>query len=123
MRLSNLFNFVTVVFLVVSCGKSLPEFNNVDLKIWKEDKNGCLNKRVTIGESVKQQKEKLLSLTEKQIVELLGKPDQNELYKRNQKFYSYFISPSPECNQDVASSEILVIRFNAMGLAKEVNIE
>ena len=76
-----------------------------------------------MSESIKSQKEKLLSLSENQIVQLLGKPDQNELYKRNQKFYSYFISPSPECSPEITSSEILIIRFNAMGLAKEVNFE
>jgi hypothetical protein len=58
------------------------------------------------------------------VVELLGRPDQNELYTRNQKFYYYFIQPAPDCggSKDSISSR-LVIRFNAMGLAKEVSVE
>jgi hypothetical protein len=59
-----------------------------------------------------------------QIVKLLGKPDRNELFKRNQKFFLYFIDPAPECVPgDSAVVQKLVIRFNAMGLAKEVAIE
>jgi hypothetical protein len=70
------------------------------------------------------EKDKLLSLNEMQIVDLLGRADQNELLKRNQKFFSYFLTPGPDCNnQEDTTSIRLVIRFNAMGLAKEVTIE
>ena len=76
-----------------------------------------------MAESIQLQKDKLLALNERQVMKLLGKPDQNELYKRNQKFFSYFISPAPGCEASSESSKILVIRFNAMGLAKEVSVE
>jgi hypothetical protein len=59
-----------------------------------------------------------------QIVRLLGKPDRNELFTRNQKFFEYYLQPSPECNADSAGTAMkLVVRFNAMGLAKEVAVE
>lgn len=73
--------------------------------------------------SLKDQKEKLLGLNEKQLVKLLGRPDQNELYKRNQKFYTYYLTPGPECGTTITSSQILVVRFNAMGLANEVTLQ
>jgi outer membrane protein assembly factor BamE (lipoprotein component of BamABCDE complex) len=70
-----------------------------------------------------QQKEKLLALDQMQVVELLGRPDQNELSSRNQKFFYYFIEPGPDCQSSSgAEPERLAIRFNAMGLAKEVAI-
>jgi hypothetical protein len=68
------------------------------------------------------EKEKLLALDEMQIVSLLGRPDRNELYSSKQKFYYYFIEPSPDCGARDATAERLAIRFNAMGLAKEVAI-
>ncbi len=76
-------------------------------------------------ESIVAQREKLLALKELQIVDLLGKPDQNELSKRNQKFYYYFLQPAKECNtgDSTITPKRLAIRFNAMGLAKEVRIE
>ncbi len=112
-----------LLVLVIACGKPVPDLEGMDLQVWKEDKNACLNKRAPMQNAIRQQKEKLLALDEKKIISLLGKPDQNELYRRNQKFYSYFITPAPACDGAAATPLVLIIRFNAMGLAKEVVIE
>jgi hypothetical protein len=102
----------------------MPVLEGVDQKLWKDDRNGCGHKRSLMTAAVKSEKNKLLALDEMQIVSLLGNPDRNELFKRNQKFYYYFIEPSPDCNLDsVKHSLSLVIRFNAMGLAKETVVE
>jgi hypothetical protein len=114
--------FVTVLF--VSCGKSLPDLEGFDEKSWKEDKNGCGNKRSKMIAAIKTEKGKLLSLDEGQVIRILGRPDRNELFTRNQKFFEYFLEPSPECSADPSQSAMkLVVRFNAMGLAKEVAVE
>lgn len=102
----------------------MPSLEGMDLERWKEDKNACNNIRGDMRKAIDREKNKLLSLDQMQIVELLGKPDQNELYRRNQKFFYYFLEPSPDCKKAADSvAEKLVIRFNAMGLAKEVMIE
>jgi len=111
---------------MMSCGKDLPLLDGVDKKSWAADKNGCELKRSEMSNAIRSQKEKLLALNEMQIVQLLGKPDENELYKRNQKFYYYYLKPARECGaafDNQATDTKLVIRFNAMGLAKEVTIE
>jgi hypothetical protein len=114
----------SVLFLIFSCGKPLPSLEGIDLGKWKEDKNGCNSFRGASRETLDKQKEKLLALDEMQIVELLGRPDQNELSTRNQKFFYYFLAPSEACPGDhQAHPERLIIRFNALGLAKEVMIE
>lgn len=122
---SSVFFGLTVVFLILSgCGKELPTLDKLDLAQWKKDKNGCGTYRTANLETFKSQKEKLLALKEMQIVALLGQPDRNELYRRNQKFYYYYLKPAPECrNYAAENSARLAIRFNAMGLAKEVMIE
>lgn len=115
---------ILLVFLFFSCDKPLPSLEGVDLDRWKEDKNACDNRRIFMREAIDREKEKLLSLDQMQIVKLLGKPDQNELLSRNQKFFYYFLNPAPVCPAASDSgAEKLVIRFNAMGLAKEVFIE
>lgn len=78
-----------------------------------------------MSSALQSQSEKLLALSEQEIIDLLGKPDENELFKRNQKFYYYFLEPSKACNLTSRESdpERLVIRFNAIGLAKEVSVE
>jgi hypothetical protein len=118
-------SFFLFTFIFFSCGKSLPTLDGIDLKSWHEDKNGCSGKRLSMKESIIAQREKLLALEELQIVALLGKPDQNELSKRNQKFYYYYLQSAKECsNSDsTITPKRLAIRFNAMGLAKEVQVE
>lgn len=107
----------------VACDKPLPTLDGVDKERWEEDKNGCNNVRMTMRHSIESQKEKLLTLDQLQIVELLGRPDQNELSSRNQKFFYYFIEPGPACgNSNDSQAARLAIRFNAMGLAKETAI-
>jgi hypothetical protein len=112
-----------LILLCVSCDKPMPTLEGLDLERWKEDKNGCQNLRTKMRTSIDQEKNKLLSLDQLQIVALLGNPDRNELSKRNQKFFYYFLEPAPSCNAGDSGAARLAIRFNAMGLAKEVAIE
>lgn len=114
---------VLILTAAVSCGKSLPELSDLDLSTWKEDKHACGSYRSSHMEEIKAQKEKLLALKESQIIELLGRPDRNELYKRNQKFFHYSLESDSTCSTPKEGALRLVVRFNAMGLAKEVAIE
>jgi len=113
---------IGLCLLLISCGKPLPDLAPIDLALWKGDKGGCKQQRITLIEEIKNQKDKLKGLSEKDIIQVLGRPDHNELYKRNQKFYYYDIDPGKSCNDQVAGQQ-LVIRFTAMGYAKEVSIE
>jgi len=111
------------LFLILnSCGKPLPDLAPVDLVQWKGDKGGCKARRLTYLEELKKQKDELKGFSEKDIIKLLGRPDHNELYKRNQKFYYYDIDPGKSCG-DEKEGQQLVIRFTAMGYSKEVSIE
>jgi len=106
------------------CGKPVPALEGFDKAAFEGDKNGCRGIRSDYEQILSKQQDKLLSLSETQIVELLGMPDQNELYKRNQKFYFYYIKPNSKvCGGPDSTSVRLMVRFNAMGLAKEVTIE
>ena len=112
----------SLLFVAISCGKSLPSFEGVNLNQWKEDKFGCSGKRIVDWETLKEQTDKLKGLSEAEIIEVMGRPDHNELYKRNQKFYHYFVEGARECARaDTTNQKLLSIRFNAMGYAKEVD--
>lgn len=115
--------FVGLCLLIISCGKPLPDLSPIDLNQWKADKGGCVQTRTRFLVDLQNQKEELKGLSEKDIIALLGRPDQNELYKRNQKFYRYDITPGKSCTTSSAVGQQLVIRFTAMGYAKEVSIE
>lgn len=123
MRLPKISLMFLALTVVLSCGKPLPKLENINLDEWKSDKNGCNGKRAQFIDALKTERTKLAGLNEMSIIELLGKPDQNELYKRNQKFYFYFLQPGALCGNDSIPALRLSVRFNAMGLAKEVMIE
>lgn len=113
-----------VLVMAGACGKPLPTIEGVNQNDWKNDKNGCGGVRTDIVNDIVEQRAKLLSLDELKIVSVLGKPDQNELYTRNQKFYYYFVDPSPACDtHNAAHQRRLVVRFNAVGLASEIQVE
>ncbi|MBL0744207.1 hypothetical protein [Chryseolinea lacunae] len=114
---------VVMMLMMWGCTKPLPSLEGIDQALWKKDKNACAGKRWAMVTQIERQKDKLLALSEDDIVAVLGKPDQNELYKRNQKFFYYFVQPAPACQQDTVGAKRLAIRFNAMGLAKEVAVE
>lgn len=123
MRSSRVLIFVLIIGFG-SCRKEVPEIRGLDKTRWVNDKNGCNRYRKSMLEVIKSQKEKLLALNEAEVMSLLGRPDENELYKRNQKFFYYNILPSRNCSGKTDSvTSRLVVRFNAMGLAKEVTIE
>src|SRR5690349_2677946 len=124
MKSLNWLNTLLISIIVIACDKPLPELKGIDGKLWKEDKGACNHLRSGMIEAMKTEKEKLLALSEMQIVELLGRADENELYKRNQKFFYYYLEPSPLCDSLRGKDATkLVIRFNAVGLAKEVSLE
>lgn len=123
MKIFRWLSLVLIVVLISSCNKPLPALDGINREEWVADRHGCNGVRVRMHDAVQQEKEKLLALDQLQIVKLLGNPDQNELYKRNQKFFYYFIDPAPTCPDGDSSARRLVIRFNAVGLAKEVSVE
>lgn len=57
------------------------------------------------------------------LVHLLGRPDENQLLDRNQKFYKYYIERGPSCDSSSIEPKMLILRINAMGLTKETLIK
>jgi len=113
--------FIVLALTAGACGKPLPTLEGIDMKQWKDDKNGCHHFREKLIDTLTSQKDKLKGLSEDDIIALLGRPDQNELYKRNEKFFKYFLEPGPSCSSD-SSAMLLSVRFNSVGLAKEAII-
>lgn len=120
--MSKWFSLILLASAVVACRKPLPTLEGIDKREWIADSRGCSGQRLRVLDTLASQQKKLLALTETEVVELLGPPDENELYKRNQKFYYYAISPSAGCDGRADHSSRLMIRFNAMGLANDVAI-
>lgn len=117
-------SFSIILLFCFACDKPLPTLEGIDAAQWARDKNACGDARHSMADAIDREKEKLLGLDQIQIVQLLGNPDQNELSTRNQKFFYYYLEPSPACPTATDTTAArLAIRFNAVGLAKEVAVQ
>ena len=113
---------ILLLYITFGCNSKI-DLPNLDQEAFANDKNGCNNQRNTMIPALEKDKNLLKGLNQNEIAKTLGKPDQNELYKRSQKFFIYHLTPTDCPNQPTTSAKkYLSIRFNATGLAKEVVI-
>ena len=123
MRNFKFYSLLLLAFMVAQgCNKPLPNLEGINLQQWRADKRGCNRVRTPMIGAIDGQKEKLKSLTENQIVSLLGTPDETQLEDRNQKFYYYYMEPAPFCEKPTSRPKKLILRFNAMDLVYETYV-
>jgi outer membrane protein assembly factor BamE (lipoprotein component of BamABCDE complex) len=69
-------------------------------------------------------KEDLKSWKESDLLDILGKPDEKEMYKRGQWFYVYYFEPGPSCQptSSVKRGDVkrVEIRVSAVGNVTEL---
>lgn len=101
-KMNNFLKFAFVLCLFCfSCDSKLPDLQGFDTQTWKKDVMGCESKRINLITDFEQKvKPKLKGLSEKQITDLLGKPDFLEMGKRSQKFCYYFLEKGQNCESD-----------------------
>lgn len=115
--------FIVLSVLFITCASPLPTLDGIDLKLWKGDKNGCNGDRSKMIDAITHEKEKLKALTEMEIIQLLGRPDENDLLERGQKFFVYYLEPGPHCDKPLDEPRQLILRINAMSLIRETLIK
>jgi hypothetical protein len=112
---------IILVTVLIGCNQE-TDLSNFDENAWKQDIGGCNSVRLSQLDALEAEKDKIKSLNQDEVIALLGKPDENELYKRSQKFFIYYITPKNCDSNESKEHKFLSIRFTAMGLAKEVLI-
>lgn len=112
-----------LLLLMVACTPkvSVEEF---DYLTWKDDKNGCERARIELWEDLKTIKPRLITLSEIEVIDILGTPDKRSLFKRNQKALIYYLDPAPSCQEGKHLPERRMVRvlFNALNQAKEITL-
>jgi len=111
-----------LLYAISGCG-TVIEIEEFSSEIWKSDRNGCNGKRTEEIEALLGAKDQLLGKSEPEILLLLGRPDKNELYRRSQKFFIYYIDPAPACTGDSlneSGAKYLSVRINAIGYVNEI---
>jgi outer membrane protein assembly factor BamE (lipoprotein component of BamABCDE complex) len=110
-----------LIFILGAC-KSEPTLADFNQERWKKDRNACLNLRKDLIKSLFAQKDKIKGLGQNQIMRLLGRPDYQELYNRNQRFYVYFYEKGEQCQgkPNLVMGKNIQIRFSALDAVTEV---
>lgn len=116
--------FLLLISLLLETGcRNKVSIEGFDVQKWRSDKGGCDGKRQQVKEDFIRIKNQLKGHTSSEIIEYLGKPDKEDLYTRNQKFYYYYLEPGKHCEKslEVSDAERIVIRFSAVDRATEIN--
>ena len=119
------FILCTLLFplLIWACSGKI-EVKEIDLEIWKEDRNGCLGYRLSELEAFRGIKNNFLGKDNQALMKTFGRPDKVELADRSQTFFIYFVEPSPACEGVETNEEPLkiIFRLNAISKVSEVTI-
>ncbi len=118
---------ITVLAAVILDGcvtkkKKIKRLDKFDSELWISDKDGCRGDRLRLKDQLLSVKHLMRGFKDNEIESILGKPDAQELYKRGQQFYIYFIEAGPNCEHTVHNPQALFVRFSAVGLATEFTI-
>lgn len=109
------------IVLLSGCLKKV-DIKDFDKEAWAKDPDGCLNIRSEMTDKINEIKKNILGLYQKDIIKVFGPPAEQELYKRSQTYYIYYIDPATSCAIQVDNPRKLYVRFTSLGIANEVNI-
>ena len=106
---------------ITACDSS-KKIKGFDTTTWQADRLGCGGQREALRQSFDTIRQELKGLTQDEVLDVLGKPDFQRLYERNQKFYVYFLEPGAQCEgkADASRARTVVLRFSAIELVTEV---
>ncbi|MEP1095235.1 MAG: hypothetical protein ABJG78_09005 [Cyclobacteriaceae bacterium] len=112
---------VIVLTALSSCYKNLEleGFNEDD---WKSFRTTCSEYRLKKADLLIENQDLLLESTQNEIESLLGAAEEHELYRRNEKFFHYRLTPRDTCENADDTIKFLSIRFNAVGRASDVQV-
>lgn len=108
---------IVILILGLSGCYSIPEIDGFDESAWNAQITDCDQGKVQQAEIILDQQDLLLGEGQAEIKTLLGQPSEHELYRRNQKFFYYDLTP-----QSCTEAKRLSIRFDALDRVKEVLI-
>lgn len=115
--------YIIISITFGACGSSSIEIKGFDSTTWKNDKNGCLNKRKQFLSQIVAQKSELIGLYETDVVKLFGSPDMHELDKKGKKSYYYYLEPSKKCGSNSERTQMLALDFNSLNTLILVTVQ
>jgi hypothetical protein len=114
---------ILLIFIFSACSNPKPvALLDFDSQSFKTDRGACNKVRSKYIEALKSQKDKLLGISENQLISTLGRYDYQILDRRNEKVFIYFLASGPQCAQMQTPSTSLrmLLKLNSVSLVKEV---
>jgi hypothetical protein len=94
----------------------------VDSATWKANARACKGERLSAWGDFKSSKEGFVGASEKSVLNVLGMPDRQELYLRNQRVFYYYITPGRQCSKlDTVEGRQIYLRISATNKVTEIN--
>lgn len=117
-------NIIIILFIVTSCGKPINKGNFND-KAWREDALACQNIRKNLLPEFDKIKENLRGISEKQLQNLLGKPEATSLTDQSERLYIYYLEPGSQCQEQhkISNANKLMARISSLGWVTEFSYE
>lgn len=117
--------WLIILLWLAGCTTQPVDIPGLDEAAFRADPGGCQGNRDQMKESIFANDNSFKGLSQEEIYATLGKPDRQNLATRSQKYYVYFIEPSPTCSPGATSSKplTLLIRFSAINRATEISYE
>ncbi|MCC2544933.1 hypothetical protein LJY25_00630 [Hymenobacter sp. BT175] len=111
--------------LLSACGHALTEVPGFDAKAWRQDPFACRNQRAAQLSALRENRELLYGARNRDINTLLGHPDEDELSEQNERVYSYYVEPGPQCGPGHPRSAVnkFTVRFSPLSTVTEVGFE
>ncbi|GAB3268200.1 hypothetical protein GCM10027347_37530 [Larkinella harenae] len=109
----------------MGCSAPPDQLGKLDLAKWRTDRGGCQGVRALLVDDFKAVRQELKGKSANEIGKLLGRPDNEQLDDRNQKFYIYFLESGPHCQDPKVKSESrsVALRLSAIGLVTEITFQ
>jgi hypothetical protein len=107
--------------LFIACSEP-TRMEGFDSSAWQQDKNGCQEKRSQMISDFDGIRRELYGRPESEIKDILGKPDAEQLMRRGQRVFIYYLEPGAHCNERNKLSEAnrAEVRFNALHKVSEI---
>lgn len=112
------------LFFLFSCSTSLPEIEGMNYEAWVTDKYGCSGKRIELVSLIDLNSKKFLRYNQNEMIDILGRPENQTLFTRSQTIFYYYIRHNPNCTSQETMQEDdqvkLEIRFDALNRSKSL---
>lgn len=114
---------LTALWINFSGCKRKIDLGRFNPEHWKRDFNGCDGTRESIYSFFEGVKPQMIGIREDQVLEILGRPNKQNLEERSKKSYLYYLTPGKQCVFRKNEARLIEVEFDALDRVKTISIK